>query len=90
MKITMRDLEGAVSTLNRITGQAPEPYTKTDAGDYAANVGNYHLDGAYGGWQLCRMENDSGGMRDVLSSGHVPKRELYSLTWAFIKGIEAA
>ena len=49
MKITMRDLEGAVSTLNRITGQPPEPYTKTGAGllpngerrrTHTANVGN--------------------------------------------------
>ena len=90
MKITMRDLEGAVSTLNRITGQPPEPYTKTGACEHVANVGNYHLDGAYGGWQLSQLVNEHGGARDVLSSGHVPKRELYSLIWAFIKGIETA
>ena len=90
MKITMRDLEGAVSTLNRITGQAPEPYTKTGACEHVANVGNYHLDGAYGGWKLNQMDNENGGARDVLSAGYVPKRELYNLVWAFIKGIEAA
>ena len=80
MKITMQDLQSAVDTLNRITS-----FHRI----HVANVGNYHLDGAYGGWQLSQMDNASCASRDVLSSGHVPKRELYNLIWAYIKGIQA-
>lgn len=58
--ITLKDLENAVARLNRSTNSPLESYTKAD-NKFTANVGNYHLDGAYGGYSLCRMSNASGG-----------------------------
>ena len=49
----------------------------------------YYLSGAYGGWQLLRKTAHDGD-QNVLSMGHRPKRELYNLIWAFIKGIQSA
>ena len=69
-----------------------EPYTKTwevPNQKYTANIGNYHLSGAYGGYALHRMDTDGGGITDVLRVGHVSKRELYNSMQAFIRGIDA-
>ena len=59
-------------------------------GQYRSNVGNYHLSGAYGGYALHRMDNESGGVRDVFGCGHQPKRELANRMHAFISGLEAS
>ena len=55
-----------------------------------AQIGNYHIDGAYGGVSLHQMVNDGGGIRDVFSCGHVPKRELFDRICAFMEGIRTA
>ncbi len=60
------------------------PYTEGKS-----TVGNYHLDHAYGGVSLFQMDNESGGVRDVLQCGHVSKPQLYSLMHAFLRGIDA-
>ena len=78
MKITKQDLQGAVDTLNRIS---------CNCNIAAPNA--YYLSGAYGGWQLLRKTAHDGD-QNVLSMGHRPKRELYNLIWAFIKGIQSA
>ena len=91
MKITMRDLRGTVDTLNRIScncnycAESGKPCAVESNGIAAPNA--YFLSGAYGGWQLCQQTVD-GGVRNVLSVGHRPKRELYNLLWAYIKGIQ--
>ena len=85
MKITKQDLQGAVDTLNRISCNCNYCATFTRTGKPCA----FESNGAYGGWQLCQ-QTAGGGVRNVLSMGHRPKRELYNLIWAFIKGIQSA
>jgi hypothetical protein len=53
-----------------------------------ANVGNYHLSHAYGGVSLHQMSNLGGGVRDVFSCGHVPKRNLCDRMFAFLAAKE--
>lgn len=84
-RITRKDLDGAVDLLNRIAGMPMHPYRMNGV----ANVGNYHLDGAYGGWALHQMANHGGGIRDIFNMGHMPARELYNLIYAYRKGIES-
>lgn len=93
-RVTEKDLQAIVDRINRMMGTPMAPYAKADAlngkggARMVAQIGNYHLDHAYGGVQLCQMVNDGGGVRDVLYSGHVPKRELQTAMFAFICGIE--
>ena len=51
-------------------------------------VGNFHIDSAYGGVALYRMDNESGGCEDVLKCGHTTKGNLAELMHAFIRGLE--
>lgn len=95
-RITLIDLNLMCNRLNQRTGAPWEPYSKQDDGTYKANPGNYHIhsayggvnDSAYGGVKLVRMTNTAGGVADVLHSGFVSKRELYSLMHAYLKGLE--
>lgn len=88
-QITMRHLDGIVARINHITGSPATTYTKTADGKYIPNVGNYHIDSGYGGYQLVRMGNEHGGTSRV-TSGYVSKRELYHLMHAYADGYEAA
>ncbi len=85
MRITQKDLEIAVKRLNKLTKSPPDPYN--DQGE--SNVGNYHIDRAYGGFALHRMVNELGGIRSSFFGGYIPKRELYGLIHAFLAGLEA-
>lgn len=86
-QVTQAQLQAVVDRINRITGSPSEPYVKNEDGKHIAQIGNYHLDGAYGGYSLHRMVNAGGGCNDVLMCGHVPKRELLSLMFAYIEGL---
>lgn len=86
--ITKKDLEAVVNRINLITNSPLESYTKTKDGKFKANIGNYHLSGAYGGWCLHRMQNVGGGISTPINSGYVSKRELYSLMQAYINGLQ--
>lgn len=88
-RITRKQLDSATEGLNRVTKSPLEPYTRED-GRARANVGNYHISGAYGGYSLHQICNESGGVRDVFNCGHVPARELLPLIWAFRNGFETA
>ena len=87
-RITNKDLEAVVGRINRVLGTPQEPWTRID-NRAVANIGNYHISGAYGGVSLHRMVNEGGGVQDVFSSGHGTKRELYEKMHAFLAGIEA-
>jgi hypothetical protein len=87
-RITQKHLEGLVGRLNRLTGSPMSPYAMVD-GKHVAQIGNYHLDYAYGGAQLVRIHNLCGGVSTPLMSGHVSNRECYDGIYAFIRGIEA-
>lgn len=86
-RVNQKQLEAVVARINRITKSPETSYTKI--GDkFKANIGNYHLDYAYGGVALHRMVSDGGGITDVLRVGHVPKREILNLMFAYIQGLE--
>ena len=83
-RITEKQLECIVERLNRVTNSPLASWTITDKGN-KANIGNYHLDYAYGYVSLARMMNEGGGITKVLPGG--TKRELYEQLHAFLAGI---
>ena len=86
-QITKANLEAVVARINQISDSPAEPYGKDENGRFKANIGCYHLAGAYGGWQLQRICN-SGGAVNEITSGYVSKRELYNQLFVFIAGLE--
>jgi hypothetical protein len=86
-RITEKMLQIRVDHLNKITGSPESPWTRDESGAHS-NIGNFHLSHAYGGVSLHRMSNEQGGVSDVFSSGHVPKRELFDKICAFIDGYQ--
>ena len=86
-RITIKHLRGLCDYLNKITGNSPEPYTRTDNG-VKANIGTYTIYQAYGGYCLHQMVNEGGGVNAPLTYGCVPARELYGMMQAYIRGIE--
>ncbi len=88
-RITMAQLESWVEAINRASGTPQTAWTKKPNGQYVANIGNYHLDGAYGGWQLVQHMNEGGGIHVISTGGFVSKRELYNQLRAFHSGIGA-
>jgi hypothetical protein len=85
-RITRAHLDAKARTINSMTKSPSEPYRTVD-GKAVANKGNYHISGAYGGYCLHRMCNESGGVSDVFSVGHVPARELAALLSAYTAGL---
>jgi len=88
-QITLAFLQCQVDRLNRATNNPLASYTQNDDGKHKANIGNYHLDGAYGGYALHQMLSEGGGVRDVFRSGHLTKRELSNRISAYLAGIES-
>ena len=82
-RITIKTLRLNADMLNRITNSPSDAYTNG-----RANIGNYHISRAYGGYSLHRMCNEGGGVSDIFNSGHVPARELHNLIWAYARGLE--
>ena len=93
-RITQKDLEYLVKRINEITDSPDISWRrngrsgKRSAG-FTANIGNFHLNYAYGGVQLVRMVNVAGGIETISRNCHVPKRELYYWMQAFLDGIAA-
>jgi hypothetical protein len=87
--IKLAELEAVVSRINTAKKSPASPW-RHEAGRNVANIGNYHLDGAYGGVSLHRMMIDGGGIEDVFRCGHITKRDLYERMQAFLKGLESA
>lgn len=88
MRVTLKHLESQVKRLNEITGSPIETWIRVD-GKNISQLGNYHLDGAYGGWKLSRIVNKSGAIEDITRTGFVSKKELYHLISAYMDGIES-
>lgn len=86
-RATLKSLQACVDRLNRVTGSPLEPYTLTD-GKHVANIGNFHLDIAYGQPAVYRMANESGGCSCIVSRG--TKSEVQEGIWNVIKGYELA
>lgn len=87
IRVTEKDLEAVVRRINEITQSPMVSYIKDSTGKLVCQVGNYHLDYAYGGVALHRTLTKEGGIKDVLLCGYVPKAELHKLMQAFIEGI---
>ena len=87
--ITKKTIEAQIERLNLETNNPPAPYVR-DGEKFTAQIGNYHLSGAYGGYSLHRMETDGGGISDVFGCGHISKRDLSARISAMMRGIHAA
>jgi hypothetical protein len=83
-----KELESLVDLINISTNSPVHPWTRTADG-LRANIGNYHIDHAYGGVQLNRMSNVSGGVTAPLGLDFCSKREMAEKLRAFLRGIEA-
>ena len=70
--VTIADLENALRDLNTQKGFPLTPY---ESGTNKANIGNFHLSRAYGGFNVHQIVNESGGITEPGGGGHVTKRE---------------
>lgn len=87
-RITEKQLQAVVDRINHATNSPLASYLQIN-GKLTAQIRNYHLDGAYGGWKLSRMASDGGGTSDVFHSGYCTKRELYDQLHAFLRGLDS-
>ena len=85
-QIKISNLEALIKTINLVTKSPETPYTRNKDGTSTRNPGNYHLDGAYGGWKLDRIL-ESGGVHNVLECGFETKKHLYELMQAYLRGL---
>jgi hypothetical protein len=85
-RVTEKQLKAVVQRLNKVTGNPTTSYTQT-ATEVIANVGNYHLDFAYGCVGLVQMSNKGGGVNVIIPG--CTKVELYYRLQAMIEGIQA-
>ncbi len=85
-RVKMRDLYILVDRINELTNNPKETYIKTK-NKLEAQIGNYHLSGAYGGWQLQQIVNVGGGVKTHLNTGFGTKKELYLAMQNYINGI---
>jgi len=86
-RIKESDLTATIKLINLRMGSPLTPWTQKNE-KLLANIGNYHLSGAYGGVSLHRTVNAGGGVSDVFGCGHVTKRDLYNRMRAFLEGID--
>lgn len=85
-RITRAMLDKRVSYLNTVAGTPQEPWSGT-FGTCEPNPGNYHLDGAYGGYSLSQMALQGSGERNVLNAGFNSIPVTYELVNAYIAGM---
>jgi hypothetical protein len=86
-RVKEADLHQLVKVLNNRTCSPLETFRKDADGRLKYNVGNYHLDMAYGCVKLVRA-SVHGGTKDI--SGFCTKRELKIFIEAYILGVEAS
>ena len=83
-RITNKQLEALIDRLNTVRKQPLASWTRSDKG-LKANIGNYHIDSAYGGVRLVQHMNDGGGIDVISVDGFGTKRQLDS----FLRGMLA-
>ena len=89
MSTSKKTLEALCELINKATGSPLTPYTRTESG-LTANIGNFHLSGAYGGICVHRMHNDGGGITEPIWSGHISKAKAETKMRAYLAGLEMA
>jgi len=85
-RITKKQLVARIETINSILNRPLTPYTRTDD-KLVANIGNFSLSQAYGGYGVHLMANDGGGVSCPIWDGHIPAREAYERLSSFIRGL---
>lgn len=88
-RITDKHLDILVERINEVTKNPATSWTKYKNGKIKANIGNYHISGAYGGVALHQMMNEGGGVDDIFNSGFMTKRDLYNRLRAFLEGLRS-
>jgi hypothetical protein len=83
-RITIKNLDALCERLNKATGSPMTPWAQG-----VAQIGNYHISQAYGGYCLHRMHSAAGGITCPLSGGHGPARALYGEIRGMLAGIDA-
>ena len=81
-RTTIKQLNAAVERLNEIT-ENPTTYSKRDNGKFTANIGHYHIDQCYGGYQLVQTSNTGGGIRTIQPCRGT-KTECYNAIWTVL------
>jgi len=89
-RVTVSHLRAVIARINRETDSPAEPYYLDADGRLRAQIGNFHLSRAYGGFALNRMVTEGGGVSSPLSTGHIPARDLMNRMHAFLAGLDAA
>jgi len=89
MRITYKMLQTMADKLNHQTKSPIDPWTKGEDGRTRANIGNYHISAAYGGYALHRTMNEGGGIRDI-TGGYRTPAELAGLIRAYSEGLRDA
>lgn len=88
MQISKGMLDKMVAKINT---EAGTPLVMFDSAPGApsttANTGHYYLHGAYGGYQLCAVQDSKGGARS-LTCGYSTKKEIYKQLQAFLAGMQ--
>ena len=87
-RITKKHLEWKVDRINEATGNNLAAYTRGEDGKIRGNIGNYHLDWAYGGVKLVQMMNENGGIRVISPHGYGTKRELNVFLTGMLAGLD--
>ena len=87
-RITDKHLNGLIQRINTMLDVPTEAYSKDETGKLKANIGTWHLTGAYGGVSVYEVVNIGGGVTTPLGGGYVTKRELYNKLSSFIAGLE--
>ena len=89
MRITLKDLESIIDRLNKVTDNPLKPYVLDEtSGKYLSQAGNYHLAGAYGGYELQQMVNEGGGTTSPLNTGYTTKKALYYAIDNYLRGVK--
>lgn len=85
-RITRKCVELLADRINEVKGTPKITWGKDANGKNKANIGNYHIDGAYGGVSLHCIVNEAGGVDEIFGCGHITKRDLWNRMRAFLEG----
>ncbi|NRA81672.1 MAG: hypothetical protein HRU18_26025 [Pseudoalteromonas sp.] len=82
-RITDKMLQSRIDYLNELANTPKQTYINGKA-----QIGNYHLYGAYGGVNVHKIVNEGGGVTTPICYGVTTKRELLEKLNSYIDGIE--
>jgi hypothetical protein len=85
-RITKKLLQARIETINSILNRPLTPYTRTGE-MLVANIGNFSLSQAYGGYGVHLMVSKLGGVSCPIWDGHITARDAYDRLSAFIAGL---